>query len=98
MCVVMSVDQTPTDTLYLGNLPTDDRVTRRLLWDLCQQAGPVVNISLPRDPDETLKGYAFCQYTSVESACYAKELFQDLVCLLGRPVRVKFSPQGNTDT
>lgn len=28
-------EQTPTDTLYLGGL--DQRVTRRILYDLCQQ-------------------------------------------------------------
>ena len=89
-------DQTPTDTLYLGNL--DGRVTRRILWDLCLQAGPVLDISLPRESDDTPKGYAFCRYASVETAAYAKELFQDLVCLFGRPVRVNFSPQGSTDT
>ena len=62
------------------------------------QAGPVTDISLPKEADGTPKGYAFCQYCSVESAVYARELFQDLITLFGRPLRVAFSPQGNVDT
>lgn len=62
------------------------------------QAGPVADISIPKEADGTPKGYAFCQYTSVESAVYAWELFQDLLTLFGRPLRVQFSPQGNVDT
>ncbi|BDA49962.1 probable splicing factor 3B subunit 4 [Coccomyxa sp. Obi] len=87
-------DQTPTDTLYLGGL--DQRVTRRILYDLCIQAGPVVRIHIPEEEGGTHRGYAFCQFTSVESATYAHRLFQDLVLLFGRPLRVRYSHSGST--
>lgn len=127
----------PSDTLYIGGL--DQRVTRRIIWDLCLQvivnlvhfwlcmtiqlsfskelccviicirhskstyrfalqAGPVQRVHIPQEADGTHKGFAFCQFTSVESAVYAKQLFQDLVCLFGRPLRINFSHQGNRDT
>ena len=62
------------------------------------QAGPVKRVSIPQEADGTHKGFAFCQFTSVASASYAKQLFQDLVCLFGRPLRINFSHQGNRDT
>ena len=65
---------------------------------LCSQAGPVERVHIPQEADGTHKGYAFCTFASVASAAYARELFQDLVCLFGRPLRINFSPQGSQDT
>ena len=62
------------------------------------QAGPVKRVHIPLEPDGTHKGFAFCEFTSVESAVYAKQLFQDLVCLFGRQLRINFSHQGNKGT
>ncbi|KAK9828077.1 hypothetical protein WJX81_000557 [Elliptochloris bilobata] len=78
----MQAQQQATDTLYLGNL--DARVTRRLVYELCCQAGPVARVSVPEEAPGTHKGYAFCQYEDLESAKYAKALFEARVTLFGR--------------
>eukprot|EP00884_Botryococcus_braunii_P010858 jgi/Botrbrau1/19774/Bobra.0124s0026.1 len=85
----MSTHQ-PTDTLYIGNL--DQKVTRRLLYEICIQAGPVVRLDLPEDPAGGHRGFGFCEYEDVESAIYAFRLFQGLVTLHGKALRFRFSP------
>mmetsp|Transcript_12977 Transcript_12977/g.39273 ORF Transcript_12977/g.39273 Transcript_12977/m.39273 type:complete len:110 (-) Transcript_12977:2321-2650(-) len=87
--------QTPTNTLYLADL--DQRVDQRLLHELCLQAGPVVRISLPKEEGFGHKGFAFCEYPSVETAQYAQALFAGTVRLYGRTIRVAFSPKGSTE-
>ncbi|CAL5222008.1 g4298 [Coccomyxa viridis] len=86
----------PTDTLFIGNL--DQRVTTRIIYDLCIQAGPVQRVNLPEAYTGVHKGYAFCHYETVESAKYAHALFKDLLQLFGRPVSIAYSPGGRTDS
>ncbi|KAI6151169.1 hypothetical protein BKA82DRAFT_4124719 [Pisolithus tinctorius] len=40
-------DRNQEATVYLGNL--DERCTDALVWELMLQAGPVVNVHLPKD-------------------------------------------------
>ncbi|KAJ3082753.1 Splicing factor 3B subunit 4 [Quaeritorhiza haematococci] len=73
-------------TVYVGNL--DERVTDALLWELMLQAGPVVNVHLPKDRVTQLhQGYAFCEYMSEEDADYAIKVM-NMIKLYGKPIRV----------
>ena len=52
---------------------------------------------LPAEPDGlTPRGFGFVQFRDVESASYARALLSG-VCLHGRPLRLAFSPSGNTE-
>lgn len=55
-----------------------------------------MKVSLPRadSPSTGHKGFAFCEYPSVETAQYAQALFSGTVRLFGRPVRFNYSPKG----
>ena len=55
-----------------------------------------MKVSLPRadSPSTGHKGFAFCEYPSVETAQYAQALFSGTVRLFGRPVRCNYSPKG----
>ncbi|KAK9811916.1 hypothetical protein WJX72_012365 [[Myrmecia] bisecta] len=85
----------PTDTLYLGNL--DPAVTKRQLYEICCQAGPILRITLPDDEKAPgiHRGFAFCQYKDLESALYAHELLHNNVKLYSHPMVVRYSVGGN---
>ncbi|EFJ16985.1 hypothetical protein SELMODRAFT_421400 [Selaginella moellendorffii] len=77
-------------TLYVSNL--DDRVDERVLYDIMVQAGPLVEVYIPRDKEtKRHRGYGFAEYESEESASYALRLFSGLVTLHNRPVNFAFS-------
>eukprot|EP00246_Nothoceros_aenigmaticus_P007146 TRINITY_DN2078_c0_g2_i2.p1 TRINITY_DN2078_c0_g2~~TRINITY_DN2078_c0_g2_i2.p1 ORF type:complete len:120 (-),score=18.96 TRINITY_DN2078_c0_g2_i2:191-550(-) len=58
------------------------------------QAGPVVEIHMPRDRETRRhKAYAFAEYKTQESAAYALGLFSGLVSLYNRSVRFAMSGQ-----
>lgn len=77
-------------TVYIGNL--DDRVDERLLYEIMVQAGPLVEVYIPRDKETSRhKGYAFAEFTSEKSAQYALSLFSGLLSLYKRPVRLAIS-------
>ncbi|KAK9789945.1 hypothetical protein WJX73_007937 [Symbiochloris irregularis] len=78
-----------SETLYLNNLPPS--ITRRCLYDLCCQAGPVAEVRLPKDPSGANRGYGFCQYYDPESAAYALALFEGNVSLHGRLLALRYS-------
>jgi hypothetical protein len=40
-------DRNQEATIYVGNV--DERATEALIWELFLQAGPVVNVFLPKD-------------------------------------------------
>ncbi|PWA02929.1 hypothetical protein BB558_000925 [Smittium angustum] len=73
-------------TVYIGNL--DERVTVSLLWELMVQAGPVVNVHLPKDRvSQQTQGYGFCEFQTEEDASYAVNIM-NMVKLYGKPLRV----------
>jgi splicing factor 3B subunit 4 len=56
-------------TAYVGNL--DSQVSEELLWELFVQAGPVVNVYVPKDRVTNLhQGYGFVEFRSEEDADY----------------------------
>lgn len=59
-----------------------------MLYDICIQAGRVVNLYIPRDKEtDKPKGFAFAEYESEEIAEYAVKLFSGLITLYNRTLR-----------
>ncbi|KAJ2742977.1 Spliceosome-associated protein 49 [Coemansia sp. BCRC 34301] len=76
-------------SVYIGNL--DDRVTDELIWELMVQAGPVVNVHLPKDRvTQSSQGYGFCEFQTAEDADYAVKIM-NMVKVFGKPLRVNKS-------
>ncbi|KAI0003386.1 hypothetical protein BJV74DRAFT_813536 [Russula compacta] len=79
-------DRNQEATVYLGNL--DERCTDALIWELMLQAGPVVNVHLPKDRiSMTHQGFGFCEFLTEEDAEYACKIMNQIK-LWGKPIRV----------
>ncbi|TKA78602.1 hypothetical protein B0A55_03881 [Friedmanniomyces simplex] len=79
-------DQDKDSTLYVGNL--DERCTDPLIWSLMLQAGPIINVHLPKDRvTQTHQGYGFVEFGSEEDADYAAKIMNQ-IRLWGKPIRV----------
>ncbi|GAA5888930.1 hypothetical protein JCM5296_002742 [Sporobolomyces johnsonii] len=79
-------DRNQEATVYMGNL--DERCTDALIWELMLQAGPVVNVHLPKDRiSMTHQGYGFCEFLTEEDADYACKIMNQIK-LFGKPIRV----------
>lgn len=79
-------DQDKDSTLYVGNL--DERCGDALVWELMLQAGPVINVHLPKDRvTQTHQGYGFVEFASEEDADYAAKIMNQ-IRLWGKPIRV----------
>ncbi|KAI6125305.1 hypothetical protein EV401DRAFT_2154479 [Pisolithus croceorrhizus] len=79
-------DRNQEATVYLGNL--DERCTDALVWELMLQAGPVVNVHLPKDRVSMAhQGYGFCEFSTEEDAEYACKIMNQIK-LWGKPIRV----------
>eukprot|EP00882_Tetradesmus_deserticola_P021299 GHRQ01023060.1.p2 GENE.GHRQ01023060.1~~GHRQ01023060.1.p2 ORF type:complete len:131 (+),score=23.08 GHRQ01023060.1:820-1212(+) len=62
-------DRNQDATVYVGNL--DPQVTEELVWELFTQAGPIVNVYLPKDRvTNSHQGYGFVEYRAEEDADY----------------------------
>ncbi|XP_050484513.1 splicing regulator RBM11 [Bombus huntii] len=60
-------------TLWCGNL--SDKVTEEILYELFLQAGPVQNVTIPKDRNGKQRPFGFVTYKHVNSVLYALELF-----------------------
>ncbi|GJJ11934.1 hypothetical protein Clacol_006172 [Clathrus columnatus] len=79
-------DRNQEATVYLGNL--DERVTDAIVWELMLQAGPVVNVHLPKDRvSMSHQGYGFCEFLTEDDAEYACKIMNQIK-LWGKPIRV----------
>ncbi|KAM0754029.1 RNA-binding domain-containing protein [Meredithblackwellia eburnea MCA 4105] len=79
-------DRNQEATVYMGNL--DERCTDALIWELMLQAGPVVNVHLPKDRiSMSHQGYGFCEFLSEADADYACKILNQIK-LYGKPIRV----------
>jgi len=73
-------------TVYVGGL--DEKVSETLLWELFVQAGPVVNVHMPKDRVSlNHQGYGFVEFIGEEDADYAIRIM-NMIKLYGKPVRV----------
>jgi len=78
-------------TIYVGDI--DQQVDEALLWELMLQAGPVVNVHIPKDKlTGTHSGYGFVEFHSEEDADYALKVM-NMVKLYGKPIRVNKASQ-----
>eukprot|EP00953_Heterococcus_sp_UTEX-ZZ885_P001984 1588-Heterococcus_DN1.PRE.1 len=78
-------------TCYCGNL--DEGATEELVWELMLQAGPVINVHMPRDKITSAhQGYGFVEFRSEEDAEYAIKVL-NMVKLFGKPLRVNKASQ-----
>ncbi|KAJ8609321.1 hypothetical protein CTAYLR_009109 [Chrysophaeum taylorii] len=86
------IDQRNQDaTCYVGNL--DEQLSEELLWEMMLQAGPVVNVHMPRDKvTGSHQGYGFVEFRSEEDADYALKVM-NMVKLFGKPIRVNKASQ-----
>ncbi|KAG9066159.1 hypothetical protein KI688_001378 [Linnemannia hyalina] len=80
------IERNQDATVYVGNL--DDRCSDTLVWELMAQAGPVVNVHLPKDRVTQMhQNYGFCEYVSEDDADYACKILNQ-VKLYGKPLRI----------
>lgn len=69
-----------------GNI--DERCNDALIWELMLQAGPVINVHLPKDRvSMTHQGFGFCEFQTEEDADYACKIMNQIK-LFGKPIRV----------
>lgn len=79
-------EQDKDSTLYVGNL--DERCSDSLVWELMLQAGPIINVHLPKDRvTQTHQGYGFVEFASEDDADYAAKIMNQ-IRLWGKPIRV----------
>jgi RNA recognition motif-containing protein len=63
-------------------------VSETILWELFVQAGPVVNVHMPKDRiTQNHQGYGFVEFMSEEDADYAIKIM-NMIKLYGKPIRV----------
>jgi len=78
-------------TVYVGDL--DPQVTESILWELFLQAGPVVNVHIPKDKLTGVhSGYGFVEFHSEEDAEYSMKIM-NMIKLFGKPIRVNKASQ-----
>ncbi|KAL4457523.1 hypothetical protein ABPG75_012388 [Micractinium tetrahymenae] len=88
---VHAQDRNQEATCYVGNI--DPQANEELIWELCVQAGPVVNVYMPKDRvTNEHQGYGFVEFRSEEDADYAIKIL-NMVKLFGKPLRVNKSAQ-----
>lgn len=86
-----SAERNQDATAYVGNL--DPQVSEELLWELFVQAGPVVNVYVPKDRvTNSHQGYGFVEFRSEEDADYAIKVL-NMIKLYGKPIRVNKASQ-----
>ncbi|KAI8578242.1 hypothetical protein K450DRAFT_247906 [Umbelopsis ramanniana AG] len=84
--MAQQIERNQDATVYVGNL--DERCTETLVWELMLQAGPVVNVHLPKDRvTQSHQGYGFCEFMTEEDADYAIRIMNQIK-LYGKPIRV----------
>jgi len=73
-------------TCYVGDL--DTQVDEEVLWELMIQAGPVVNVHIPRDKlTKEHMSYGFVEFQNEVDANYAIAIM-NMIKLYGKPIRV----------
>ncbi|GFQ06657.1 splicing factor 3b subunit 4 [Phtheirospermum japonicum] len=78
-------------TVYVGNL--EPKASEEILWELFVQAGPVVNVYVPKDRvTNAHQGYGFVEFRSEEDADYAIKVL-NMLKLYGKAIRVNKASQ-----
>jgi len=85
------IERNQDATCYVGDL--DQQVTEPMLWELFVQAGPVVNIHMPKDKlTGQHSGYGFVEFINEESADYAIKIM-NMIKLFNKAIRVNKASQ-----
>eukprot|EP00124_Ichthyophonus_hoferi_P001514 Ihof_evm13s80 gene=Ihof_evmTU13s80 len=80
------IERNQEATCYVGNL--DERVTDDILYELFLQAGPIVNLHVPKDRvTGHHQSFGFVEYLGEEDADYAIKIL-NMIKLYGKPIRV----------
>jgi len=78
-------------TVYIADL--DQQVDESILWELMLQAGPVVNVFIPKDKlTGTHSGFGFVEFHSEEDSEYAIKVM-NMIKLFGKPIRINKASQ-----
>lgn len=86
MAGVRHWEQDKDSTIYVGNIA--EEISDALIWELFVQAGPVVNVHLPKDRvTQTHQGYGFVEFANEHDADYAVNCMNQ-TRLKGKPIRV----------
>ncbi|KAL8549730.1 hypothetical protein ACS0TY_008539 [Phlomoides rotata] len=86
-----SAERNQDATVYVGSL--DSKASEELLWELFVQAGPVVNVYVPKDRvTNAHQGYGFVEFRSEEDADYAIKVL-NMIKLYGKAIRVNKASQ-----
>ncbi|KAI3462504.1 hypothetical protein Pfo_019167 [Paulownia fortunei] len=86
-----SAERNQDATVYVGNL--EPKASEELLWELFVQAGPVVNVYVPKDRvTNAHQGYGFVEFRSEEDADYAIKVL-NMIKLYGKAIRVNKASQ-----
>ncbi|KAJ3305398.1 Splicing factor 3B subunit 4 [Kappamyces sp. JEL0829] len=89
-------DRNQEATIYVGNV--DERATEALVWELFLQAGPVVNVFLPKDRvSQVHQGYGFVEFATENDADYALKIM-NMVKLFGKPLRMNKSASDKAES
>jgi len=87
-------DRNQEATVYVGGL--DLSVSEELLWELFLQAGPIVNVYLPKDRVAgSHQGYGFVEFQGEQDADYSVKVL-NMVKLFGKPIKVSKSAADRT--
>jgi splicing factor 3B subunit 4 len=79
-------DRNQEATVWVGNL--DQQCTEELVWELCCQAGPVVDVTMPRDKiTGQHNGYSFVEFKTPEDADYCIRIL-NMIKLYGKHIKV----------
>ncbi|XP_024016602.1 splicing factor 3B subunit 4 [Eutrema salsugineum] len=86
-----STERNQEATVYVRNL--DPQISEELLWELFRQAGPVVNVYVPKDRVTNLQqSYGFVEFRREEDADYAVKVL-NMIKLGGHLINVKKATQ-----
>lgn len=84
LCFTSSTSPTQSNSILLCSV----QLTLALFLLVLSQAGPVVNVHLPKDRvSQTHQGFGFCEFQTEEDADYACKIMNQIK-LFGKPIRV----------
>lgn len=79
-------DRNQDASCYVGNL--DEHATDAIVWELMLQAGPILNVHLPKDRVTSAhQGFGFVEFQTEMDADYACKIMNGIK-LFGKPLRV----------
>ena len=89
-------DRNQEATCFVGDL--DSQVDESLLWELCVQCGPVVDVHIPKDKlTQQHMGFGFVEFKGQADAEYAIKVL-NMIKLFGKPIRLNPASKDTAET